>query len=51
MFVNISMSRQLVEFHNKALRLDPDDVRAPFPAAFWVHGSPGERTSMLDRFK
>lgn len=31
------MSRQLAEFHNKALRLDPDDVRAPFPAAFWVH--------------
>jgi len=36
-FVNISMSPQLAEFHNQPLNLDPDDVRAPFPAAFWVH--------------
>ncbi|KAF8430291.1 hypothetical protein EV426DRAFT_511252, partial [Tirmania nivea] len=36
-FVNISMSPQLAKFHNQPLNLDPDDVKAPFPAAFWVH--------------
>jgi len=36
-FVNVSQSRQLAQFHDQPLKLDPDDVRAPFPAAFWVH--------------
>ena len=36
-FVDLSNHSDIAHFHNKALNLDPDDPRAPFPAAFLMH--------------
>jgi len=36
-FVDLSNHPDIAHFHDKALNLDPEDPRAPFPAAFLMH--------------
>ena len=37
MFVDLSGHPDIANFNDRALNLDPDDTRAPFPAAFLAH--------------
>ena len=37
MFVDFSGHPDIANFNDRALTLDPNDIRAPFPAAFLIH--------------
>ena len=37
MFVDLSGHPDIANFNDRTLNLDPDDTRAPFPAAFLAH--------------